>query len=312
MLLYNHNMKKLGFLVATLAVLMAGYVFKSPISAFADSILYHSPCDTPRTYHIGSIDPKYNLTQEKFIFSINQASDIWSNAEKKELFSYDPKGTIQINLVYDQRSLLNSQINDLNSKVKEQQNALDPQIADYKKRSAEFRAKITQLNNDIEYWNGKGGAPPDEYEKLINRQKSLQIEADSLKNEAVSLNQSTNLYNEQVGQLHQTVDSFNQELSFKPEEGEYIYDNGEETINIYFDNSQSELEHTLAHELGHALGIGHNNNVSSIMYPRTTEAISLSADDKVGLEKACQKQSVVKTAGTKLALIIRSLRMRTL
>lgn len=302
-------MKKFGILAGVLVLLMTGYIFKAPIVSYAENILYHSPCDTPRTYRIGSIDPKYNLTHDQFLERVNQSEEIWETEIGKDLFLYVPEGDIEINLVYDQRSLLSRQINDLNSKVKEQQSALDPKIADYKRRASEFRSKIDQLNNDIEFWNNKGGAPPDEYEKLKSRQASLQQEADSLRSEAETLNQSTDEFNAQVGQLHQTVSTFNTALQYKPEEGEYIYDNGQETINIYFDNSQTELVHTLAHELGHALGIPHNNDPLSIMYPQTSEAVALTDNDRAGLEKACEEKSVVQTGAQKLALVINSLRV---
>jgi len=289
---------------------MAGYTYKEPVIGYAESILYQSPCDKPITYRIGSIDPKYNLSQDSFISTINQAGVIWSNVEGKNLFAYDPKGSIEINLVYDQRSLLNSQINDLNSKVKLQQSALDPQITDYKRRAAEFHAKVNKLNSDIEYWNGKGGAPREEYENLKSRQNSLETEGILLKNEATTLNQSTDQYNQQVGQLHQTVDNFNQQLTYKPEEGEYIFDKGRETINIYFDNSTSELIHTLAHELGHSLGIPHNNDTLSIMYPRTTEATILSPEDRAGLDKACAKRSPIDIESQKFATLVNQLRRK--
>lgn len=297
-------MKKLVSILTVVTLFMLGYIYKDFILTSTESLLYQSKCDNPKTYHVGSIDPKYNLSKEQVLVSIKEAGSVWSEAESKELFAYDPKGDIEVNLVYDQRSLLNSQINDLNSKVKEQQNALDPKIADYKNKAAAFRAKINQLNSDIEFWNSKGGAPEDEYNKLKDRQAELKDEAESLRAEAQSLNQSTEEFNAQVGQLHQTVDSFNQELAFKPEEGEYIFDNGRETINIYFDNTRSELIHTLAHELGHSIGIQHNNSEQSIMYPRTTDAITLSDLDKKSLEEVCKKQNIFILFTNKLAVAI--------
>lgn len=300
-------MKKYLIFIILAVLSMLFFVLKTPLKAFANNILNYSPCDMPLTYRIGQIDPKYNISTDQFLTDLTEAENVWEGSTGKNLFEYDPSGDIEINLVYDQRSFLSTQITDLDSKVKEQQDSLDPKIEDYKKRAEEFRSKIQQLNADIDYWNNKGGAPPDEYEKLKSRQKNLQEEAKSLQQEAVSLNQSADLYNSQVGQLHEAVDSFNTQLQYKPEEGEYIYDNGVQTINIYFDNSKAELIHTLAHELGHARGAVHNNNQLSIMYPKTTKASIPTQDDLDSLNKACEKKNIVLAQFEKLGLIIRGI-----
>ncbi|HVF69714.1 MAG TPA: matrixin family metalloprotease [Xanthomonadales bacterium] len=302
-------MKKLGIIIALLILLMGGYVFKEPVVTYVNNILYQSQCDTPKTFRIGKMDSKYNMSETQFVTNIDQASDLWSGYYGKKLFTYDPEGDIEVNLVYDQRSFLSTQINNLNSKVKNQQSELDPKIAQYKQKAAAFKSRAQALNNEIESWNTRGGAPPEEFERLKAAQESLRNEAASLQQEAATLNQSTDEYNVQVGQLRQTVNNFNEQLSYKPEEGEYIYNNGKETINIYFDNSQSELVHTLAHELGHALEISHNNNNLSIMYPQSTVSVTLTPEDKASLMKACARESVIKTGAEKLALIINELRL---
>lgn len=303
-------MKKVVSAIIILTILMGGYIFQKPIAAYASNILYHSPCEVPQTYRVGSIDPKYNMNTDQFVTRIDEASEIWEDAIGKNLFEYDAEGEIEINLVYDQRQFLSSKINELNSKVRAQQQTLDPEIENYKSKSAAFREKASSLNNEIQKWNAQGGAPPDEFDKLRARQSALQNEAIELQNEAERLNQSTSQYNTQVGELKQTVDNFNQELVYKPEEGEYIVDKGTRTINIYFDNSQSELVHTLSHELGHALEINHNQNPTSIMYPETTEALSLSSEDLSGLEKACEEENVITTGTEKFVFIITQLRLK--
>lgn len=297
-------MRKFLPIVFLLIVVMAGYIFFDPVTTYARDFMYYSICEDPKTYRVGKIDNRYNMTEEEFRTYIKKSETIWEENYGGELFSYDPEGQIEINLVYDRRSFLSTQIDALDSQVKAKQNDLTPKINEYKRRAEEFRNKINQLNADIDYWNERGGAPPEEYDKLIERQRALSQESDALRSEAESLNQSTALYNEQVGELKSTVENFNQELSYKPEQGEYIYDSGAEIINIYFENSESELVHTLAHELGHALRVDHNNNSLSIMYPETTETVTLSADDIEGLRNACAEKNILKEGSDRLTFFI--------
>src|SRR6266550_6114789 len=121
---------------------------------------------------------------------------------------------------------------------------------------------------------------------------------------ADQLNLSTDQYNEQIQQLNQKVDNYNNVLVNKPEEGLYSRDGMNETIDIYFNNSQQELIHTIAHEMGHALGLGHNSNPQSIMYPQTNLAITPSIKDEDTLAQVCQKRSIFLLTAEKIILFM--------
>ncbi len=288
-------------------ILIIGYFYKDSIVFRVNTFLYQSPCDTPLTYHVGNIDPKFNVGNVEFLKNIGDAVDIWDRAYGKKLFVFEPQGALTINLIYDDRQSLKGQINILDNQVLENQKILSPKIADYEKRAVEFERQIVELNQSIESWNKRGGAPPTEYQKIKSEQESLMAEADKLQAIAQTLNQSTAKYNTEVRSLDQTISAFNQVLQFKPEEGKYTYENGRQKIDIYFNVSRNELVHTLAHELGHSIGITHNDETTSIMYPQTSQSLTLSPADQTSLAKVCQKKSIIEIGEIKLQNLIRFL-----
>ncbi len=283
-------MKKVFFLFVIFLILASGFYYFNDNSFALDHALYKSRCDKPIRYKVGKIDRRFELTNVELTKDIEDAVAIWGNYEGKSLFVYDTNATLTVNLVYDERQSLNNQINKLEDQINSGKESLDPQVAQYEKRAADFKTRVAQLNKDVNYWNSQGGAPKDDYEKLTNEREALQKEAEQLNALAKTLNRNADLYNLKVGQLNQTINSFNEELADKPEEG--TYKGAEQRIEIYFNTSKDELVHTIAHEMGHALGLDHNNNPKGIMYPKTNKIISLSSDDVKALNTLCMKQDI--------------------
>jgi len=278
--------------LGTIFALITLYTNSAGIKAFAqekiNQYFYVSSCDTPINYTVGTIDPRFGVTKTQFLADIQKAETIWDNTEDNKLFEYNPgsQNSLTINLVFDQRQQLNTRVNNLKNQVGEANQSLKPQISQYNQEKTSLEKQLSDLNNQINSWNQKGGAPPDEYQQLLQEQNDLKTEADKLNQEAKQLNLSTQAYNTDVFNLNHTINTYNEVLLKKPEEG--LFNPNTNSINIYFDNSYSELIHTLAHEMGHSLGLGHNQNQKSIMYPYTNQVTTPSADDTKALDLVCQ------------------------
>lgn len=296
--------KKLSIVGIAVLLIILAILNRATLERNTHAIFYDSSCNTPIQYRIGKIDSRFGITEEKLKDDITQAGNIWSHKIGKQLFEYDDKARLVFNLEYDRRQGLNSQISDLDNGLKEKNQELEPQIEAYQARGNAFEKNIAQLNADILYWNAQGGAPAAEYEKLKSRQAELQKEADALNALGKELNQSTSQYNTKVKELNKTVKDFNEALADKPEEGLYTQDGLDSEIAIYFVNTQEEIIHTLAHEMGHALGIDHNNNPESIMYPKTNDVTVPSPEDQESLKSVCAEQSRVKLIAIKGAYLV--------
>src|SRR5581483_11943937 len=60
-------------------------------------------CQAPIKYRIGAIDPRFGISREDFRRDVEEAGKLWAGAAGRTLFSYDEKGPLEINLVYDSR-----------------------------------------------------------------------------------------------------------------------------------------------------------------------------------------------------------------
>lgn len=250
--------------------------------------LSFSECDTPISYKLGILDPKFGLKQTTAMSDIQDAADIWSKYYKKPLFINSSTAILTINFVYDERSALNTQIDQLQNQLGKKNTTLQQQISSYESDAAAFEKKLASFNAQVNQVNRSGGASPELYNSLIAQQSALNQEGNSLNVRAKQLNLSARDYNSNVQNLNQNINQFNQAIVQKPEEG--LYNGGNNTITIYFANNRQELVHTLAHELGHALGMLHNDDPLAIMYPYTTSSLSVTAQDKQLLDYVCRDQ----------------------
>lgn len=271
-------------------VLLLGLIITGIVMAYKTP---YSRCDTPLTYKIGVIDPKFNFKNDEALTDLNKGAQILNNSYGKRLFKYaSESGELTVNFVYDERTALRSDIENLENKINQNDISLQQQIDKYKADIKIFEQKIKALNDQIQKYNKSGGAPLDIYTNIIDQQNQLKSENNALNDRAKQLNIASKNFNSQVIVLNQNVSQFNQTLEQKPEEGQY--NPNDKTITIYFIEDRSELIHLMAHEFGHAIGMDHVNDEQAIMYPYTTDTLTMRTEDKQQLEVACKEIPLLK------------------
>ncbi len=288
-------MRKIIYLALILGSILFFFTSASSEGFLTDGNFWKkSVCDKPLFYSIGDIDKRFELSAEQVRKDLSAAETIWEKPTGKNLFEYSPDAKLKVDFVYDRKQALNSQINQLEGQLNTKSGDLEAKKAAYENQVFEFNKKVDELNLEIAKWNTQGGAPPDEFQKLQDRQKSLRDEAQLLNQAGRELNLSAFEFNLNVEKLNSQISQFNADLARRPEEG--LFDPSTQTIYIYFVPSQNELEHTLAHELGHALGLLHlDQNPKSIMYPYSSDSIVASAEDTAAVFAFCAPKSVLQT-----------------
>src|SRR5579863_1118865 len=102
-------MKQTALYLVLLALLVvagiAGYAFyKAHPSAFViPSFSFSAPCSSPIPYTIGSVDPRFGLSNSQIISDLAEAVSLWNNAAGRKLLEYEPNNpnAMPVNFVYD-------------------------------------------------------------------------------------------------------------------------------------------------------------------------------------------------------------------
>lgn len=273
---------------------------------------WQPPCATPITYRLGALDERFSLTEAEALRAFADAAGVWERSLDEDLFvrTTEENADLVVNFVYDERQALADAAaqlearleasRDINSAISNTYNEL---VAEYETLEARYEARVEAFderlaayNADVARYNDAGGAPPGVFEALEERRAALDEAAAEIDALAASLNElveKINTLGERGNRLvashNEHVERYNETFASRRQftQGDYTGD----MINVYTFEDRDELVLVLAHEFGHALGIGHVENDASIMYylmGGQPQPLTLSAQDKQAYTEACE------------------------
>ncbi|KQE89565.1 matrixin family metalloprotease [Acinetobacter lactucae] len=257
---------------------------------FAQSNLPINSSHQPLKYRIAFIDPRFQITKEQLVEVSQQAAEIWQKETGKTYFIYDSQAQLSINLIYDDHQMLkDEQQNNLDGllqkqeawRIKNEEIVLNKQevaqlSTDLNEKKISLRAEFEQYQQDVIRFN-QGEQQYYRADNLKERKKQLEQKSEDLRIESNSLNFKIQALNLKIKELNrEQSDLSTLKTQFKLEQKTSIqpFHKGlfsQNQIQIYGYASLNDLRLTLAHELGHALGLKHTTNPKSLMYPYLKE-----------------------------------------
>ncbi len=315
--LYNEAMRRLLDWLLLIALLGGAgyfaYTHQSAVQGIVRQVENKvSPCASPLTYSIGSVDPRFGIPKDVLLADLKEAAGIWAQASGKNLLQYEASGgDVTVSLIYDSRQASTDTLKTLGIQVdksnasydalKARYEVLHAQIAaeqpQYDANVAAYKSDEAAYNAEVEAANARGGASPAEYDKIQADKAALEAEYASVRSMESSLNANIDTenalattINQLIVQLNLNVAQYNQTGAGAGEfeEGLYQISGGVQTISIYEYSNHVQLVRVLAHEMGHALGLDHVADQAAIMYKiNSGTSLTATAADVAELKAVC-------------------------
>lgn len=239
---------------------------------------YIAPCNRPLAYDIGTVDSRQSYTRTEFLALIEKGENMWEKSTGRDLFVYKPGSRLKINLFYDERQKNYTTRKNEAAALGNTETNLANEKSNLDQKQALYESHVESYNREVNRWNGRGGAPRNVQTTLEKERELLEEEQRTLQSLVETYNANVRQYNDQVGDLNALAHE--ETTAGEARRGD--------AINVFVVEKSQNDTTLLAHELGHALGLGHVETDNSIMYYRLPQGLaSPSQADREELDNLC-------------------------
>jgi hypothetical protein len=226
-------------------------------------------CEVPLSWHIARLDPDFGLDPQVAERAVREAAAIWEGSTARTLFPNSAGEGVAIHFVFDERQATAGERSRNQARIERADEDLDRRRASLDREAARLDQDIARHNEAVEEWNAAGGASPTVLEELSARELLLQERQREVNSRIDDLNHAVAERNRQFDRLAEQFPSEAIESGTYAEtvhrRGQRVTSVTDREIRIYRFDDWDDLVLVIAHEFGHALGLGHATSPEAVM-----------------------------------------------
>jgi hypothetical protein len=268
----------------------------APVSTF---------CSPPHYWSLEALDPRFDLSREEVTDAIRRAAILWAEAVGNPLLFQEGAGDLSIRFVFDERlqdlrerdrmrdetRVSEERIRVAEEELEGMRSELARHRTVHEQRERDFRERMEEHSRTVERWNQQGGAPPEEYRRLLGIEDALERERAAVNESAEELNRLVGRVNEATGRVNEAIAEHNRRLTALaalPEETLSRVAEYRETrrgfgpfstsvtreLDVFAFESRDHLVLIFARALGRTLGLDDSDVPGSVLEPAVEIASS--------------------------------------
>lgn len=202
------------------------------------------PCQLPLVWRLARLDAEFGIDTALATAALREAAEIWEAAVGRSLFLHDPRSGFPVRFVYDERQVGTQEKDRLQPDFEETRRALD-----------ETRRSLEALDAEGRVTERSVGERDEARRLLLNEEDRLRLRVQELEERADSLSRRFPVEAREAALYREAVRVGNGRVADVSRE-----------IRIFRFADLDDLRLVVAHELGHALGLGHVTDAASFMW----------------------------------------------